>query len=496
MSLQVQWLDYKVHKREWKRVKLSLCEESNDRLLRRMSKNNSDLETLLGQSLRLELARHTPKSTSHAKHFERVRNHALAIHNALRHGFTQGCGCVAPHYANLELEARTLGLRPADDQAVPDLDALAFHVLCCFETISTPQEPLPWNWQEAMIEPLGDSASEPMSPPYEHPADNPSDVHTVQSALLTVPLNPTNHLSKALNALPIRKKRSKVSFSLPDNSRLSMSASAATSTSLLVAKPSPTELQEFEDLCGAIHQRAREISCLGVLIDQEANKHRVSLRDGNLPSSPSLKIVSLKKLLSQALKIAKRDRLILGVKLASSVLQLHKTPWLKEVWSKSDIFFVQNDEQSSTIIITKPFVSKAFQSPVCKMSARVSTDPYTNPAPDVRNQTIFSLGIVLIELWFGQTLETLRIPEDLGANNTPNQLTDFATARRLTEEIYNEAGEWYGDAVRRCIYCEFDQRNTSLEAEGMKEAVFSGVVSPLHENLTSFCGGQLHDVLK
>jgi hypothetical protein len=433
-----------------------------------MSKNNSDLETLLGQSLRLELARHTPKSTSYAKRFERVRNHALAIHNALRHGFTQRCGCVAPHYANLELEARTLGLRLANGRTIPDLDALAFHVLCCFETISTPQEPLPWNWQEAMIEPLGDFASEPMRPPYDRPVDNPSDVHTVQSALLTVPSNPTNHLSKALSTLPIRKKRSKVSFSLPDHSRLSISASAATSTSLLVAKPSPTELQEIEDLCGAIRQRTREIPCLGVLIDQEANKHRVSLRDGNLPPSPSLKIVSLKKLLSQALKIAKRDRLILGVKLASSVLQLHKTPWLKEVWSKTDIFFVQNDEQSSTIIITKPFVSKAFQSPVCKMSARVSIDPYTNQAPDVRNPTIFSLGIILIELWFGQALETLRIPEDLGANNTPNQFTDFATARRLTEEIYNEAGEWYGDAVRRCIYCEFDQRNTNLEAEGMK----------------------------
>jgi len=208
-----------------------------------------------------------------------------------------------------------------------------------------------------------------------------------------------------------------------------------------------------------------------------------------------MKTVSLKLLLSQANRMEKRDRLILGVKLSSSVLQLYKTPWLRDIWSKSDIFFVKYEGEDGRTLISKPFLSKAFESPICAIKPRVLTEPYAKPSPDVRNQTIFALGVILIELWFGKPLETLRLPTDLGENKEANQITDFATARRLSEEIYNEAGDWYGDAVRRCIYCEFDQRNTSLDAEALKEAVYRGVVSPLQKNLTSFCGGKLDDIL-
>jgi hypothetical protein len=39
--------------------------------------------------------------------------------------------------------------------------------------------------------------------------------------------------------------------------------------------------------------------------------------------------------------IGRKYRLGLAVKLASVLLQLYKTPWLKEVWGKQDILFVQ-----------------------------------------------------------------------------------------------------------------------------------------------------------
>ena len=40
-------------------------------------------------------------------------------------------------------------------------------------------------------------------------------------------------------------------------------------------------------------------------------------------------------------------------------------------------------------------------------------------------------------------METLRTINDLDKDGEANQITDFATARRLIEEIYREAGEWY-----------------------------------------------------
>ena len=64
------------------------------------------------------------------------------------------------------------------------------------------------------------------------------------------------------------------------------------------------------------------------------------------------------------------------------------------------------------------------------------------PSPEVRNQSIFALGIILIELWFNRPIEALRTADDLDKDGEVNQITDFATARRLTEEIYREAGDW------------------------------------------------------
>lgn len=68
--------------------------------------------------------------------------------------------------------------------------------------------------------------------------------------------------------------------------------------------------------------------CLGVLIDDLKRQHRISITD--MPAGKdSMSTVSLKTLLAQT-ALEKKDRLILGVKLASTLLQLHKTPWLKE----------------------------------------------------------------------------------------------------------------------------------------------------------------------
>ena len=65
-------------------------------------------------------------------------------------------------------------------------------------------------------------------------------------------------------------------------------------------------------------------------------------------------------------------------------------------------------------------------------------------------------------------------------------LRNWITATRLMEAVYNEAGTLYGDAVRRCLHCEFDQRNTSLEDDAFRQAVYDGVVATLEDNVKDF----------
>ena len=53
-------------------------------------------------------------------------------------------------------------------------------------------------------------------------------------------------------------------------------------------------------------------------------------------------------------------------------------------------------------------------------------------------------------------------------------------------QIYAEAGLAYGDAVRRCILCEFDQRRTDLEDVAFCRKVYDGVVSVLEQEAQHF----------
>lgn len=45
----------------------------------------------------------------------------------------------------------------------------------------------------------------------------------------------------------------------------------------------------------------------------------------------------------------------------------------------------------------------------------------------------------------------------------------------------------YGDAVRCCIHCEFDQRKASLDVEAFRKSFYQGVVQPLEDDWTDFC---------
>lgn len=110
-------------------------------------------------------------------------------------------------------------------------------------------------------------------------------------------------------------------------------------------------------------QKANETSCLGVLVDDLERQHRISITDASVRRNP-LETVSLKTLFAQT-ALEKKDRLILGIKLASTLLQLHRTPWLKETWGKSDILFMKECSGTQMVLVQKPFLSKPFIPPTC-----------------------------------------------------------------------------------------------------------------------------------
>ena len=302
-------------------------------------------------------------------------------------------------------------------------------------------------------------------------------------------------LSRNLSTDPQYSRRLKqavqnhVSFA-PVTSPEAQPASSTATVEQPPEKPSsPSKISS--GLCGVIAAAQNQDSCLGMLADEcDAERQLcVSLKKNHFESEHG-RLVSLDSLLLNDYDFAKKQSLMLAVKLASSVLQLHATSWLGPCWERHDIMFLDQQEGDTDSRVERPLITKRMAS----MESPSSRGLSEAVLPDgIRNHSLVSLGIVLTEIWFGQTMERLRegsgVMETQQASNTKN----LTTAMQLLDQIYRQAGDWYGDAVRRCLYCDFDQRNTSLEGNSMKDSVYRGVIVPLRDHLKALCGGQLDD---
>jgi hypothetical protein len=164
-----------------------------------------------------------------------------------------------------------------------------------------------------------------------------------------------------------------------------------------------------------------------------------------------------------------------------------------ESWGKRDIFFPQVVTVAETMagnltstrkpIIGNPFVHQSFGM-VGSSGGIAGNEPTPVKSPLLRyDGCLLSLGIILVELWFGTCLENL--PEYLQMrDNSSYQISDnaeFHTADQLIERIEEEAGTMYGGAVRRCIR-GLDHSATSLTHEGFKNEVQVKVIAELERN--------------
>ena len=179
------------------------------------------------------------------------------------------------------------------------------------------------------------------------------------------------------------------------------------------------------------------------------------------------------------LALREGERLSLALTIASSVLQLHGTQWLGDLWDRSCIMFdmvkMKGEYQGPTVFIRKVF-------PEPKKQPEQSLFGHVIPNP-----LIYNLGIILIEICLGQTLQSFRMQEDpLDHDGKPNILTDLSSAMRLIEPVYSVAGTGYGDVVRRCIRSDFDSRRMDLTDDSFRQNVYERIVEPLEEDVKNF----------
>jgi hypothetical protein len=173
--------------------------------------------------------------------------------------------------------------------------------------------------------------------------------------------------------------------------------------------------------------------------------------------------------------------------MGSTVLQLHSTPWLED-WNKQDIQYLPEAEsetaQSPTSPV-QPYISRRFSSNKSRTSSVPSSKTISQAASFVRNETLFTLGIVLIELAYNKPIEDLY---EKGDGEPTLATTRQLTAVRLHKQIHLQMGKQYQRAVVSCLFCDFgtDGSDADLKVPLFQRKVLEYIVLPLEEAMKYF----------
>ena len=479
----------------FKAIKFAVSQRMFNDSIERIRYNNETLATLTSQNIELEPLRIHQRCPV-SNHLKAVQHHARSLYNVIEKSWQ--CQCSTSHSANLCLDARLVddvALQTHERPINPGED-VDFDVV--FSSHSTSTRPLPWSWRETTIRlvSIGD-AVEPQTPSrtgqnlvtptknfYGHPILRAE--RAFKSKYMTGP-----HGRRRLRFMPEPTGLS--DFTIVDlpttvTSSTQKPSSAKTSDNLL-SQDDLLKLKKINSLCRALIPQNE--NCLGYLSPGERQALTVYCAQDGTSRLNRRAVISFKELMAPRprpeklpitrgnLPLSWAERLEIALTVASSILQLQRTPWLRDDWTKEDLSLCKDctDENKQHVLI-----SKAFPATELTDSTR-ETKVFGLP----RNKALFALGIFLIELCLGEAFESLRSPQDpLDANGHTNILTDLSAADRLTKHIYGEVGDRYGDVVRRCIHCDFNQRSVNLEDDNFRQAVYEGVIVPLQANAREF----------
>jgi hypothetical protein len=266
---------------------------------------------------------------------------------------------------------------------------------------------------------------------------------------------------------PVFEKKTKLQFSHPESEK----------QSILI--PDQWQASLISDICFTLSTapaNSRQSQLLGCLSDDTYRHDMYYVRSyaENLKSQSLAELITASSNPRATAKdrfiFPQRHRLRLAVNLACSVLQFHGS-WLKSQWRARDIMFAAK-------------TSADVESPYIIWNMIDGDGHVEQKAALIRNEILFPLGLVLVELSLCQTLESLRTPED---SDQVEAHMDLKTATRHLSIVEMESGEEYSKVVERCLFWS-GVKGSTLDNEQMQDEVFQVIILPLIENLKNFEG--------
>ncbi|KAF3769616.1 hypothetical protein M406DRAFT_245590 [Cryphonectria parasitica EP155] len=168
-----------------------------------------------------------------------------------------------------------------------------------------------------------------------------------------------------------------------------------------------------------------------------------------------------------------KPRMHLSLQLASSLLQLQHMQWLAQAWSKDTIFFLKPSlsARQTQVDLDKPFITRSFD-----LQQRVET-------PSGPRETLLELGILLLEIWHGTTLET-RFGMDQAFRLPPTTYYE-RLGRALEWQDDGGMQGLYGEAVSHCLTGNHGPAGQKLDWEDTK--LWGSICGNIIEPLSNLC---------
>ncbi len=172
------------------------------------------------------------------------------------------------------------------------------------------------------------------------------------------------------------------------------------------------------------------------------------------------------------------ERLRLARQLSTAVLQFRSTPWLANSWNSNEILLSTSEPSSTT---TNDITMTNFHEPFVSACIR---NPYDTPACSstlpsrtlIRNQLLFRLGVMLLEIAFQKPLDEMKETADTDGQDDSN--ADFWAADRLRHQVSACLAPRYAEVVRKCIHCDFG-KGFDLTATKLQEVFYQDVICEL-----------------
>lgn len=208
----------------------------------------------------------------------------------------------------------------------------------------------------------------------------------------------------------------------------------------------------------------------------------------NSTSGPTSRI-SLEGILARPDKqclLPRLERLKIAYVLSLSLLHFgsYSTSWFQERWRSRDVFFfieLQNQLQKYGTTLD-PYVVPCFPT-----SDRGMPPPPTPSSGIARNEQLFSLALVLIEIAFSDTLSKIYEPAKIPTTKG-DDIVEFMKAKMILDSgmLMREMGLAYSQVVSRCLYCDFGIDGADFSKKELQEIFYEKVVCELENGFKSF----------